>query len=111
MSKKALKIGCKEGIFLHIENREITYHTTREIFENGKIINFTGDNRTVFKIKNQKNCFEWLKEKIIKRESVTSELIRQIHYKLTAGAYVERHYSRGERLGEYKKHDYVVGNE
>lgn len=94
-----------------IENREITYHTTREIFENGKIINFTGDIRTVFEIKNQKNCSEWLKEKIIKREPVTPELIRQIHYKLTAGTYDERRYSRGERPGEYKKHDYVVGNE
>ena len=30
-----------------IENPEITYHNTREIFENGKVINFTGDLRTL----------------------------------------------------------------
>ena len=30
-----------------IENPEITYHNTREVFENGKVVNFTGNLRTV----------------------------------------------------------------
>lgn len=37
-----------------IENPEITYHTTREVFENGKLVNFSGDLRTVFEIKIKK---------------------------------------------------------
>lgn len=94
-----------------IENPEITYHTTREIFENGKVVNFTGDVRTVFEIKNQKNCYDWLKNKIIEKALITPELIREIHRQLTDGTYDERRYSRGERPGEYKKHDYVVGND
>lgn len=94
-----------------IENPEITYHTTREIFENGKVINFTGDVRTVFEIKNQKICYDWLKDKIIEKADITSELIKEIHKLLTSGTYDERRYSRGERPGEYKKHDYVVGND
>ncbi len=94
-----------------IENKEISYHTTREIFENGKIINFTGDIRTVFEIKNQKDCSEWMMKKIISKEPITPELIKMIHYKLTKGTYDERRYQRGERPGEYKKHDYVVGND
>lgn len=94
-----------------IENPEITYHTTREIFENGKVINFTGDVRTVFEIKNQKICYDWLKDKIIEKVIITPELIKEIHRKLTAGTYDEGRYSRGERPGEYKKHDYVVGND
>lgn len=94
-----------------IENPEITYHTTREIFENGKVINFTGDVRTVFEIKNQKICYDWLKDKIIKKVIITPELIKEIHKKLTAGTYDEGRYNRGERPGEYKKHDYVVGND
>ena len=41
-----------------IENAEITYHDTREIFENGKVISFTGNLRTIFEISNQKTCYE-----------------------------------------------------
>lgn len=94
-----------------IENEEITYHTTREIFENGKVINFTGDVRTIFEIKNQKLCYEWLREKILQKEPITPQLIKGIHKKLTDGTYDEKRYERGERPGEYKKHDYVVGND
>lgn len=94
-----------------IENQEITYHTTREIFENGKLVNFSGDLRTVFEIKNQKDCYEFLKGKIVSKEPVTEELIRSIHKKLMLGTYDERRWSRGERPGEYKKHDYVVGDD
>lgn len=94
-----------------IENPEITYHTTREIFENGKIINFTGDVRTIFEIKNQKQCYDWLMQKIADKAPITPELIKGIHKQLTEGTYDERRYERGERPGEYKKHDYVVGND
>ncbi len=94
-----------------IENEEITYHTTREIFENGKVVNFTGDVRTIFEIRNQKLCYEWLREKIVQRESITPQFIKEVHRHLTEGTYDERRYERGERPGEYKKHDYVVGNE
>ena len=37
-----------------IENPQITYHATREVFENGKVINFCGDTQTIFEIENQK---------------------------------------------------------
>ena len=37
-----------------IENPQTTIHDTREIFENGKVINYTGDLRTLFEIENQK---------------------------------------------------------
>ncbi len=94
-----------------IENPEITYHTTREIFENGKVINFTGDVRTVLEIRNQKICYDWLKDKIVKKAVITPKLIKEIHRKLTEGTYDEGRYNRGERPGEYKKHDYVVGND
>lgn len=93
-----------------IENPEITYHHTREIFENGKVINFTGDLRTLYEIENQKLCYEFLKEKILHCEPVTVELVKEIHRQLTAGTYDERRYLRGERPGEFKKHDYIVGD-
>ena len=33
-----------------IENPEITYHDTREIFENGKVVAYTGSPRSLFTI-------------------------------------------------------------
>lgn len=93
-----------------IENAEITYHNTREIFENGKVVNFTGNLRTLYEIENQKKCYEFLINKIVDREPVTPELIRAIHKKLTEGTYDESRWAKGERPGEYKKHDYVVAD-
>jgi len=93
-----------------IENDEITYHDTREIFENGKVSGFTGNPRTLFEQNNQKLCYEFLKHKIVSKEPLSTELIREIHSILTMGTYDERRYIENEeRPGEYKKHDYVTG--
>ena len=95
-----------------IENEHITYHDTREIFENGRAVNFTGDPRTLFELGNQKLCYEFLKHKIAGREPITTRLVLETHAVLTSGTYDERRFvERGERPGEYKKHDYVTGRE
>lgn len=93
-----------------IENDKITYHDTREIFNNGKIINFTGDLKTLFEINNQKDCYDYLLVKIVEKSPITEECIKKIHKILTKGTYDERRYViNKERPGEYKKHDYVTG--
>jgi len=93
-----------------IENEEITYHDTREIFENGKVSNYTGNPRALFEQQNQKLCYEFLKEKIIEKEPLSIELIKEIHKVLTGGTYDEHRYiANEERPGEFKKHDYVTG--
>lgn len=93
-----------------IENDEITYHDTREIFEHGKVTNFTGSARTLFEQQNQKLCYEYLKERIVRKEPLSIELIKEMHYILTGGTYDERRFIvNGERPGEFKKHDYVTG--
>lgn len=92
-----------------IENPEIDYHNTRDIFEDGKVTNFSGNLKTLYEIQNQKECYDFLKEKIIAREPITENLIKDIHRKLTTGTYDEKRWDRGERPGEYKKHDYVIG--
>lgn len=94
-----------------IENPQTTYHDTREIFENGKVINFTGDLRTLFEIENQKKCFDFLKPKIVSKSPLTEELIRETHKILLEGCYDETRYAKGERPGEYKKHEYIVGDD
>ena len=93
-----------------IENESVTYHDTREIFDNGRTLNFTGDPRTLFELGNQKLCYEFLKHKIAASEPVTVQLVLEIHAALTGGTYDERRFvERGERPGAFKKHDYVTG--
>ena len=73
-----------------IENEEITLHDTREIFENGKVLNYTGSPRAIFEQQNQKLCYEFLKEKIAAKEPLTQELVLEVHRILTSGTYDER---------------------
>lgn len=93
-----------------IENPNTSYHNTREIFENGKVINYTGDLRTLFEIENQKKCFEFLKNKIVSRQDITPDFIKRVHKILMDGCYDESRYQKGERPGEFKKHEYVTGD-
>ena len=93
-----------------IENEDITYHDTREIFENGQVCGYTGSTRALFEQQNQKLCYEFLKQKIIDREPLSVELIQEVHRIMTMGTYDERRYIvNEERPGEFKKHDYVTG--
>jgi Fic family protein len=93
-----------------IENDEIEYHDTREIFENGKVCGYTGTTRALFEQQNQKLCYDFLKEKIVAKEPLSLQLILEIHSILTSGTYDERRYIiNDERPGQFKKHDYVTG--
>ena len=93
-----------------IENSDITYHDTREIFDNGRISGYTGSVRALFEQQNQKLCYESLKQNIIEKQPLSIELIKEIHFILTSGTYDEKRFvANGERPGEFKKHDYVTG--
>lgn len=93
-----------------IENEEITLHDTREIFENGRVVNYTGDLRTLFEIKNQKDCFEFFLDCVVEKRELTLELICDLHRRLMTGCYDETRYQKGERPGRFKIHDYVTGD-
>ncbi len=93
-----------------IENPQTNYHHTRDIFENGTVVSYTGDLKTLFEISNQKDCYQFLLSKIINKEPLSISLIHKIHYNLTKGTYDEIRYNKNqERPGSFKKHDYVVG--
>jgi len=92
-----------------IENDEINYHDIRDIFENNKVVGFNGNPRTLFEIQNQKECYEFLIDKIVNKEKISDNLVKQVHKILTNGTYDEARYSKGERPGEYKKGDYIIG--
>lgn len=93
-----------------IENKEIIYYDVRKIFANGKVINFTGDLRTLYEITNQKNCAEYLINKLINKEPLSVEFIKKIHKLLTKGTYDEVRYNKNlERPSKFNKHDYITG--
>jgi Fic family protein len=93
-----------------IENSRINFHDSYEIFQSGKVNSFTGDVNTLIEQKNQKDCYEILRSKIAAKEPLSLDLIKRVHFELTKGTYDERRYLiNGERPGEWKKHDYVVG--
>jgi Fic family protein len=95
-----------------IENEAVTYGDTREVFENGRVLNYSGHPRTLFELSNQKLCYEYLKPKIAAREPLSVALVKETHAVLTGGTYDERRFvEQGERPGEFKKHDYVTGIE
>ncbi len=93
-----------------IEDCNLTYHQTREIFENGRIMNYTGDLRDIYETQNQKDCYEATKENIINKTPITSEFICKVHYLLTKGCYDENRWKKGERPGKYKVNSYGVGD-
>ena len=93
-----------------IENNKITFHDTRDIFENGKVTGYTGDLKTLFEIENQKTCYEFLKPYILDKKDLDIKLIKKVQYELTKGTYDEHRYNiNKERPGEFKIHDYVTG--
>ena len=92
-----------------IEGNALSIHQTREIFENGKLINFTGDTREIFEAQNQKYAYEFLKLPIIKNEPMTENLVLETHEALCYGCYDEARWMKGERPGQYKIHFYGTG--
>ena len=92
-----------------IENPNITYNDTREIFDRDGVTNFTGDVRTIFEIRNAKDASNLLFEAFDRKDPLTPEFILQLHYELTKNTYDARRWQVGERPGTFKKHDYVTG--
>ena len=93
-----------------IENPDTSYHDTREVFENGRVSGYTGELRTLFEIQNQKLCYEFLKDKIVNREPVTTDLVLEIHRIMMNGCYDSSRWEEGERPGRFKIHDYITGD-
>lgn len=92
-----------------IENENITYHDTREIFDRDGVTSYTGDLRTLFEIRNARDANERMLTAFDRKEPVTEELIKSFQKLLTQNTYDARRWALGERPGEYKKHDWVTG--
>ena len=94
-----------------IENAQITYNDTREVFEHDGITSYTGSLRTLFEISNAKDANELLLSSFREKRPLNEELIREFQRRLTQKTYDTRRWQLGERPGEYKHHDYVTGRD
>lgn len=92
-----------------IENDNITYNDTREIFEHDGVTAYTGDLRTLFEIRNAKEAYELFLCAFRDRRALDEAFIRELQLQLTHGTYDTRRWQLGERPGEYKRHDYITG--
>lgn len=94
-----------------LENENITYHDTREIFEHDGVTAYTGDLRTLFEIRNAKEANELFLCAFRDRRALDEAFVKEMQHQLTHGTYDTRRWQLGERPGEYKRHDYVTGRE
>lgn len=92
-----------------IENGNITYNDTREIFEHDGVTAYTGDLRTLFEIRNAKDAYEQFLCAFRDRRPLDEAFIKELQFCLTKNTYDTRRWQLGERPGEYKCHDYVTG--
>ena len=92
-----------------IENENITYHDTREIFEHDGVTGYTGDLRTLFELYNAKQAYQMILNAFRNKRLIDEDFVKEMQGILTQNTYTERRWQTGERPSEYKKHDYVVG--
>lgn len=94
-----------------LENENVTYNDTREIFEHDGVTAYTGDLRTLFEIRNAKEAYELFLSAFQARRPLDEAFVRELQFCLTQNTYDTRRWQLGERPGEYKHHDYVTGRE
>ena len=83
-----------------LENEQITYHDTREIFEHDGVTSYTGDLRTLFEIRNAKDANELLLTAFNERRPLNESLVKEFQFRLTQNTYDTRRWQLGERPGE-----------
>lgn len=92
-----------------IEDINVSYHTTREIYEEGDVSNFSGSFTDLLSVWNQKAAFNKIFQALINKQPITVDFICDLHKCLLHGCYDQKRWNKGERPGTFKKHDYVVG--
>lgn len=92
-----------------IEGETISYHNTRELFENVALTNYSGSFNTLVAVNNQRLLFPTVINDIANKVEMSIDLVKRYHKSLMMGLYDDVRYSKGERPGEFKIGDYGVG--
>ena len=94
-----------------IENENVTWHDTREIFEHDGVTSYTGDLRTLFEIRNGRDANELFLNAFQQKRPFDERFLKDLQKCLTQNTYDTRRWQLGELPGEFKHHDYVTGKE
>ena len=92
-----------------IEGVHIDCHTTREVFEQKTLTNYTGSADSLFLVRNQKFAFNAILKSLVNKTPISLDSIQRLHKVLMYGSYDDVRWDKGERPGDFKKHDYCVG--
>lgn len=93
-----------------IENDEINLRDVETLFKGEKVTDFKGNKRTIKEIENHKElCDNLLAICGRNSEKLTIGLIKQFHYDLIKDCFLDQLLTKGEKPGEFKRGDYVVG--
>lgn len=93
-----------------IEDINVSYNTTRELFESEQLVGYNGDFRSVMSVLNNKNVAAYMERQLRDRAAMSISMVLETH-RLLMFASMDRHRyeDNGERAGEFKKKDYCVG--
>lgn len=93
-----------------IENINISYNDTRELFETETLSKYSGSLRAVMSVANNKAVASHLNDCLAHRTTITPDFILDVHRILMFASMDEhRFHDNGERAGTWKVHDYGVG--
>ena len=106
LTKFCVDFTCNSN---NIEGSNLDYHTTHEVFNNAPITRSGVSPRDMFEVQNTKFAFNYLYDKLAAKEPVSVSMIKHLHKIVTYGTYDEDRWNKGERPGQFKKGDYVIG--
>lgn len=93
-----------------IENSETRLNDVKAVFKGEKVIDFKGNKKTLKEIENHRDlCKNILKICVENNAKLSLSLIKKFHYYLMKGCLTKELLMKGERPGEFKKCDYVIG--
>ncbi|MCR5101194.1 MAG: Fic family protein [Butyrivibrio sp.] len=94
-----------------IDGAGVSLAHTRDIFEEGRVVNYTGDLKPLIETQNEKICFEYITEKMHEKQEMSPAFVKDVQKLLCRSVYDDDRWDKGERPGEYKKNFYGVGLE
>lgn len=93
----------------NIEGIDVSYHTTRDVFEGKNVNNYSGPVENLFVVRNQKFASEYLTKSVIAKKPITIDFIKKVHKILMYGSYDQTKWNKGERPGKFKVGDCCIG--
>ena len=101
-----VKLVCGTNM---IEDIFLSYNKTRELIRDETISGFSGNIRDLGVVASSNLVATSLNFALRAKLPLTTSMIKTLHSQLMYSGISSSMYLRGERAGEYKKHDYCVG--